>query len=90
MPHSGIKNRLLSVAAEEQARRKTFQPYYKAFERICQDDYKKLPQMRQAQGVLQVSRALLLCSLLPQDLRGNKRLIFPKDNEQISLFDMEE
>lgn len=46
----------------------------------------KMPQMRQAQGVLQVSRAVLLCFLLPQDLRGNKRLIFPTDNEQISLF----
>ena len=87
MPRTGLKNRLLSVAVEEQAEEKNItQPYYKAFERICQDDYKKMPQMRQAQGVLQVSRAVLLCFLLPQDLRGNKRLIFPKDNEQISLF----
>ena len=87
MPHSGIKNRLLSVAAEEQAEEKNItQPYYKAFERICQDDYKEMPPMRQTQGVLQVSRAVLLCFLLPQELRGNKRLIFAKDNEQISLF----
>ena len=51
-----------------------------------EDDYKNMPQMRQAQGVLQVSRAVLLLFLLSQDLRGGLGLIFPKDNEQISLF----
>ena len=86
MPRTGIKNRLLSVAVEEQAEEKNItQPYYKAFERICQDDYKNMPQMRQ-KSYLPQYRAVLLLFLLPQDLRGNKRLIFPKDNEQISLF----
>ena len=86
MPRTGIKNRLLSVAVEEQAEEKNItQPYYKAFERICQDDYKKMPQMRQ-KSYLPQSRAVLLRGLLSQDLRGGKRLISPKDNEQISLF----
>ena len=40
--------------------------------------------MRQAQGVLQVSRAVLLCFLLPQDLRGNKRLILRR-NEDMNI-----
>ena len=50
------------------------QPYYKAFERICQDGYKKMPQMRQ-KSYLPQSRSVLLCFLLSQDLRGIKRLI---------------
>lgn len=45
--------------------------------------------MRQKSYIPQ-SRAVLLRGLLSQDLRGGKGLIFPKDNEQISLFDMEE
>ena len=38
--------------------------------------------MRQAQGVLQVSRAVLLCFLLPQDLRGGKGLMDIREFQQ--------
>ena len=87
MPRTGIKNRLLSVAAEEQAKRETlFSLIIRHLKGFVKYENKEMPQMRQAQGVLQVSRAVLLLFLLSQDLRGNKRLIFPKDNEQISLF----
>ena len=44
--------------------------------------------MRQAQGVLQVSRAVLLRFMLPQDLRGGKRLIFGGTTMKIELYDL--
>ena len=44
-----------------------------------------MPQLRQAQGVLQVSRAVLLRFMLPQDLRGGKGLM-----EQLTLIEDEQ
>ena len=44
--------------------------------------------MRQAQGVLQVSRAVLLRFMLPQDLRGGKGLILGGTTMKIELYDL--
>lgn len=75
MPHSGIKKRLLSVAAEEQAKRKTlFSLIIRHLKGFVKYDYKKMPQMRQ-KSLLSWPWAVLLRGLLSQDLRGIKRLI---------------
>ena len=85
MPHSGIKNRLLSVAVEEQAKRKTL---FSLIIRHLKGFVKMIIKRSRKCGRKAIYRSLgvLLRGLLSQDLRGNKRLIFPKDNEQISLF----
>ena len=44
--------------------------------------------MRQAQGVLQVSRAVLLRFMLSQDFRGGKGLIFGGTTMKIELYDL--